>query len=228
MRYDIRGIQYMRDFTLDERKVRCPNASTLGFGRWEAKPGDFITFEESKGRPPVYGRVLGRVADHGRCGEGEKPNECEGWLVVLKFHMNLSHAHAVWVDPTLVLEVGDPPRNLMRWALQPRLPSPDVVLRLASYGTLSEHFIADPKCGPEDLRSKDRRMFDAPAPVFAVPQDVPCTIEAWADDGEHEDRNGWREVTTLPSKDMARGFIEGLVRGGADRQRLRLYWEDEG
>jgi len=126
--------------------------------------------------------------------------------VVLKFHMNLSHAHAVWVDPTLVLEVGDPPRNLMRWALQPRLPSPDVVLRLASYGTLSEHFIADPKCGPEDLRSKDRRMFDAPAPCPS-----PCP-----------------RMCPAPSKDMARGFIEGLVRGGADRQRLRLYWEDEG
>lgn len=34
------------DVTIDQRQVHCPNACTLGFGRYQARFGDFIQYKE--------------------------------------------------------------------------------------------------------------------------------------------------------------------------------------
>jgi hypothetical protein len=52
------------DFKLDNKAVHLPNASTLGFGKYRAKRGDFIGFT-MPGGTFYWGRVIGRVNTFG-------------------------------------------------------------------------------------------------------------------------------------------------------------------
>jgi len=49
-----------RDAIIDKRKVRCPNASLIGYGKLFAQVGDVVRFTE--GDTPRIGRMIGRVA----------------------------------------------------------------------------------------------------------------------------------------------------------------------
>jgi len=128
-----------RTHTISQCRVRCPYKG----GELWAKPGTFIRFGMGE-----IGRVLGRVdAPSDGC-----LSKVEGELAVLVLSDSLSFLSYRFVDPKDVISRLHPSIDLLRWFLQPELPSPDVVLQLEKYGTLSDHYISDPRCGPDDLR----------------------------------------------------------------------------
>lgn len=55
------------DCTRDNRKTHLPNADTLGYGRYFAKRGNWVSFSQN-GDPSVtyHGRVIGGVTCEGR------------------------------------------------------------------------------------------------------------------------------------------------------------------
>jgi hypothetical protein len=111
--------QMRTDATIDKRQVRCPNASTLGFGKWKAQVGDFILFKE--GDRQVCGRVIGRVHYAPPC--GESPAVRDSVLTIcLGDHQNFTMER--WVKPEDVLyiesmdgEQGEKRRAVMAWFL---------------------------------------------------------------------------------------------------------------
>lgn len=98
MRYEIRGSNHVRACTISERKVRLPNCFK-GLGKYEASPGDFVTFKQMQGDDTYdtrIGRVLGRVdAPFVPSSDGNPLHDCskvEGWLAVLVLGDNARHA----------------------------------------------------------------------------------------------------------------------------------------
>lgn len=92
-------------------KVYIPNATTLGYGKYNAEPGDFLSWRDplqNGDRSDMrYGRVLGRVSSHDATSLGAR-KDFTGHIAVLWFHSNFAHASMRMVDPEHVVECYDP------------------------------------------------------------------------------------------------------------------------
>ena len=89
----------MRNYTLAPRKrTHLPNASTLGYGKYYAEPGDIVRFKDG-GTAPVIGRVLGQITSCDQDGQ-----DCTGWLAVATLGENLSFAFTRWIEPSEITE----------------------------------------------------------------------------------------------------------------------------
>lgn len=167
MRYEIRGSNSVRACTISECKVKLPSVSTCGHNKQYAEPGDLVVYNESAPGDtwfPQFGRVLGRVDAPFVAGATSPKYDCpkvEGWLAVLVLSHSTSSAYVRWVRPERVTECRPVPTALAAWFFQLKLPDPVTCIRLADHGTLSESYIADPRCGPAELREddKDHRSF---------------------------------------------------------------------
>ena len=126
----------MRHGKYSKRKVRCPNASRLGYGKWEASPGDIVTYTYANSAS-FSGRVLGCVSAPA---DGPNVPAVKGWLVVLELRATFDHAFVRWIDPELVTEVRSAPKAFPAWFFG-ELPPIDKVLAADSYGSLDEHYI---------------------------------------------------------------------------------------
>lgn len=88
------------DASFDARQVRCPNATTLGYGKRNAQVGDLIIFKE--GERTQLGRMLARIT-YAPALTGDKTS-IRNWLCVAVLHQGI-HIGERWVNPTDVLEV---------------------------------------------------------------------------------------------------------------------------
>lgn len=123
----------MRKARYDLKQVICPNASTIGYSTYVAKPGYWITTAFSTAR------VLGRIAE---------PYECKGWLAVVSLLQGHRSAGIRWIDPKEVTAVyATPPAQLFQWLTGPDwVKSPKDIARIIAmheHGTLQEQFIAN-------------------------------------------------------------------------------------
>lgn len=166
MRYEIPKYFSTRACVISESKVNLPNASPDGKSfKSYAEPGDLVVFGRAS---PSTGRVLGRVDAPFVAGTGQHAGyDCpkiEGWLAVLVLSHYAESAYVRWIDPAQVTECRPVSPALAAWFFQAKLPDPVTVCRLADHGTLSESYIADPRCGPAELRrdDKDHRSFLMP------------------------------------------------------------------
>ena len=126
----------MRKFELDNKVVIAPNASLLGYGRRKVKRGDVFTYDNGDGQTHVA-RSLGRIS---KIDDGME--DARGWIVALVLGAAADHAFVRWIDPRWVREVRDAPAKFAAFFFSAELPhSPDMLLKLAEYGTLSEQFI---------------------------------------------------------------------------------------
>jgi hypothetical protein len=134
---------HMRTASYSKRKVYLRNASTFGFGKYEAIPGDLISFSypTNNGEPSEkthFGRVMGRV-DASR--ESDTIPAVKGHLTVLVLNDTATHASLRWVDPTWVRECRTVPSTLARFFFSPDLPSLDVLMKLDDLGAMADHYI---------------------------------------------------------------------------------------
>lgn len=88
------------DVTVDRKQVRCSNASTLGYGQWKARFGDFVTFSE--GGKVMFGRIAGRVTITSALEYGKV------YLLVITVGQDHSHAFERFVSPEDVLTITRP------------------------------------------------------------------------------------------------------------------------
>ncbi len=89
-----------RDATIDRRKVKCSNASLIGYGKLFAQVGDVVRFKEYD--RIRLGRMIGRIAFAPPCGE----TPCiKNWLLVVCLGEDLTHMAERWVDPASVTYV---------------------------------------------------------------------------------------------------------------------------
>ncbi len=92
----------MRSRTYSTRKLTyLPNASTLGYGKYQAASGDYIT--TSNGHQ--VGRVLGQITS---CDNGGP--DCRGHLVVAMLSTDLSYGYENWINPADVTTCVAPER----------------------------------------------------------------------------------------------------------------------
>lgn len=110
--------------------VRCPNATTIGYGKWQASPGDFVAFKIDE--DTRYGRVVGRVDASGSDGDPVK-----GWICVVMLGTTLHFAHEYWVNPEWVIEVRTVNPNHVRFFEVFFTADPMDLIRMSEYGSLS-------------------------------------------------------------------------------------------
>jgi len=88
------------DAIIDRRQVRCPKASTLGYGKWKAQVGDLVLFTE--GQQTRTGRMIGRIHYAPACGESPIIRD---YLLVVCLNDSLDHTFERWVNPADVQRV---------------------------------------------------------------------------------------------------------------------------
>lgn len=223
MTYTI-NIEGWRPFTVSERKVVCRKATMIGYGRLIARPGYWITFTpHAEDAPSVdrgvirIGRVLGRI---------EAPHDAAGWLYVLALSPDGTSLFPVWVNPDWVSSVQDHerlPATLLAWFTQPQLPRPDIVAKLARYGSLSVNYI--------DRVAERQWAFEAgvsPEGAKALERTGPDT---WPDDflrAKHRDaerrvfdtRTAWLDICNRPgSTGEERSAAYELLQEALQRRR---------
>lgn len=134
----------MRRAKYSAKKVYLPEASTLGYGLYYAKPGNWLTWNDGQERR--NGRVLGRI----ECAAyeiGLGTEDCKGWIAVMQLADDMTHAYVRWVNPKWVeICYEAPPVNLMAWITGEDWPkrAADVprLLAMAHFGSCSESYIA--------------------------------------------------------------------------------------
>ena len=129
-----------KDAKYSKKAVMCPKASTIGFGRYKAKPGDLIVFSDgildSSGRE--IGRVLGRVDASGEPG----CPKIVGHILVLQASRDFTSCYIRWIDPALVTYVTDSPTKFAAFFFQKEIPyDATTLIHLDEYGTLDERYI---------------------------------------------------------------------------------------
>ena len=115
------------DCTRDNNLVYLPNASTLGFGLYKAKRGNWVQWEMD-GYHHV-GRVIGRVV-------------CEGkvYIEVAKAALDFSSAYVRWIDPAMVRECREnPPRRVFEFFAATTWDNPEDIHAALAYGVSDLH-----------------------------------------------------------------------------------------
>ncbi len=133
----------MRKIRLDRKQVMLPNASTLGYGLYKAKPGNWIMWSDD-GHTRI-GRVIGRIAEADRVA-GKPYDYCVGWLVVMRLYDDMDHAGINWVEPKKVTRcLEQPPHALLAWITGPEWVTTKEdgyrLIAMSEHGTTSEQFI---------------------------------------------------------------------------------------
>lgn len=91
------------DCKRDNVAIPLPNATSLGFGRWQAKRGNWVMYEIDNHH--FVGRVIGRVT-------------CEGkvYVEVAQATLGFTSVHVRWIKPVDVRECRPhPPRDVFEF-----------------------------------------------------------------------------------------------------------------
>ena len=114
------------DCTRDNRAVRLPNASTLGFGRWKAKRGNWVMYEIDNAH--FVGRVISRVV-------------CEGkeYVEVAQATLSFSSAHVRWIDPAAIRECRAAPPSKVFAFFAGDWSDPETIHAALAYGVSDLH-----------------------------------------------------------------------------------------
>lgn len=127
-----------RACVIDGRKVRLPNATTLGYCKSTASPGDLIQHGERR----ELARVLGRIVSSDRDGE-----RCDGFLYVLQLSDDATFSYVRWIDPAAVSVCHAPSAGLQAFAaffFAERMPFDAAeIAELADHGTLSASYYTE-------------------------------------------------------------------------------------
>jgi len=110
--------------------VRLPNVQSVGSGKWNASPGDFVTFQIPDGERR-HGRVIGRVDASGWDGG----HAVSGWIAVVMLSVDLSFAHEFWIDPAWVTYCAAVAKHVEFFRAF-FTKDPAELLRIAEYGSL--------------------------------------------------------------------------------------------
>lgn len=129
----------MRKHTLDNKQVIAPKASLLGAGTRIVKRNSFFTFCPWKDSGiTLLARSLGRIATV----EPDGLEDCVGYVAALVFSEHGQSCYLRWVAPDSIMEVFDAPTKIAAFFFAAELPgTPEEILRLYEYGSLSERYI---------------------------------------------------------------------------------------
>jgi len=147
----------MRDAIRDQRYVRCPNASMLGYGRYRAQLGSWIVARQPgytlDGAPinpiVIVGRMISRIVYSAGFPAGpnyEGAPTIRNWIEVLALHENMHHASVRWIDPAWVSEVHPTAPDLakfLEWFATFNPKDHGFIRGLAEYGCLSPNQAPD-------------------------------------------------------------------------------------
>ncbi len=112
-------------------------ASTSGYSKYTASPGDFVTFDIGDTVSDIrHGRVLGRVDAAGWDGANKTP--IKGWIAVMMLGERANHAYEMWVNPAWVT-FCESQQNHAKFFATLFTASAEDLLRMAHYGSLSTH-----------------------------------------------------------------------------------------
>lgn len=128
------------DVTIDRQLVHCPNASTLGYGKYRAQVGDWITYREMYTDGSFnerVGRMIGRIAYAPPCGETPA---IKGFILAAVLTCEMTSVAERWINPADVMRVhANAPDivNFLQWFAGPELTrNVDWTRRAMEYGCL--------------------------------------------------------------------------------------------
>jgi hypothetical protein len=99
------------DAFIDRKQMRCPNASTIGYGKWKAQTGDIVVYRANEGMTQV-GRVIGRIT-HAPALDGDK-SPTRNYLLLAVLNSSLTFVMERWINPEDVIEVFEPREDVAK------------------------------------------------------------------------------------------------------------------
>lgn len=120
--------------TVSDVGVYLPNASTIGFAKSTAKRGDLLVWD---GR---LVRSLGRI-ESVESPDANRWRALTGKILGLTLADSGTFAYIRVLDPADVTECNTVPSDFASFFFSPTLPTPDLTVWLADYGTLSHDHI---------------------------------------------------------------------------------------
>lgn len=130
-------------FKAIRKPIYAPNATTIGYGKYDVKDGDLILFRQDYGGGETrsyLGRVLG-LATHD--GVGKKYDKKV--LLVLAANDTMTRGHERHVDIEDVLEIRRPGENELgvfaKWFLTGEMASPAETLRAVEFGAMGDNYL---------------------------------------------------------------------------------------
>lgn len=123
-----------RTHTLRRVSVHCPNTSTLGYGKWVAKPGDLLTYKEHHtdgSYTPRLARMVGRV---NAPADGPTCPEVKGLICVVAISNEGTFCYERWIKPADVVHVSAPAPNFWHYFMT---ADPSELIKASEYGSAS-------------------------------------------------------------------------------------------
>jgi hypothetical protein len=77
------------------RRTNLPNASTLGYGKYWAEPGDYVTYRSGQSDHVRFGRVLGQIIET----PSDGLEDATGWLCIAELANDLTYGYERWINP---------------------------------------------------------------------------------------------------------------------------------
>ncbi len=135
-----------KDCKIDNRKVFCHNASTLGFTHgYYCKRGAMVLYKEGLDGQYQIGRSLGRITALETIEDihGTKRVVEKNYILMAQLSSDATHVYERWIDPALVYRIYDSPKNLAEWFFTdgPTRYDVETTRRLMEHGTISESHI---------------------------------------------------------------------------------------
>lgn len=124
------------------KKIHCVNATSIGFGKYMAEVGDLIVYKEHY-NDDSYGMRTARMIGSVTAPKVDPADAViKDWLLVLTLSDDCHTCFERWVNPIHVVEVTNPPTQMVAWFFQEKLPyDVNTLRRLNVHGSLTNSYI---------------------------------------------------------------------------------------
>lgn len=123
-----------RHHKLYKRKVKLPHVNTLGFNKWIASPGDWLTYKEHHADDSYTVRMARYVGIVHAPAQGPDVPAVKGKLCVIALSDDAHCCYERWIDRADVQSVCSPmPRFLAYFASA----DPEELIKASEYGSAS-------------------------------------------------------------------------------------------
>jgi len=162
---------YLVKVTISSKEVHLPNASSLGFDKRTARPGNWIVWKANKGSDAAdHGRVLGKIVEH-----SNDQVDITGYLAVLVVNEVLTSAFIQYVHPADVLRCTEVNGEFMRVVMGIDIDEKSVVqiANVVAYGAMNNRCV-DTILQKTYCHCKEHGVYKADDKIITCPK---CALE---------------------------------------------------
>jgi len=129
---------YLVKVTISSKEVHLPNATTTGYDKRNARPGDWIVWNADATETKDHGRVLGKIVEH-----SNDQVDITGYLAVLVVNEVLTSAYINYINPAHVVRCTKVNGEFMRIILNININEKSVaqIANVVAYGAMNDRYV---------------------------------------------------------------------------------------